>query len=213
MCQAGLIYFAGNCRRTLSKTKKKTEVWNPTVYKDDSWLQNGDDVIVWLGHSTFYIRIDGIKLLTDPVFFNIPFVKRRSALPVDVRHLVNLDFILLSHDHRDHPDEKSLKILSNQNPDVSYLTGLGMKKIINDFTMSHQIEEAGWHQQYTLNNQPVRITFIPCRHWSKRGFSDTNKRLWGGFVVEAANTRILFGGDSGYDSHYKQLSAVFGGFD
>lgn len=202
--------FRWKLQKSPFKKDKKAEVWNPHIFKDDSWLKGTDDIIVWLGHSTFYFRINGLQLLTDPVFFNILAVKRRSELPVNVHGFVNLDYILLSHDHRDHLDEKSLKILSKQNPDTRYMTGLGMKELVNKFTMSDKIEEAGWYQQYSTGNHPVRITFIPSRHWSKRGLYDTNKRLWGGFVIEASGKSILFGGDSGYDSHYTQLSTVFG---
>ncbi len=192
---------------------KKAEVWSPGIFKDDSWLTGSNDVIVWLGHSTFYIRINGIRLLTDPVFGDIPFIKRHSEFPVNVHRFINLDYILLSHDHRDHLDEKSLRILSKQNPGIRYLTGLSMKVLVYHFTKSDKIEEAGWFQQYSIDNQPVSITFIPSRHWSKRGLSDTNKRLWGGFVIEGAGKRILFGGDSGYDSHYSMLATVFGNFN
>ena len=195
------------------KKEKKAEVWNPLVFKNNSWLKGNDDIIIWLGHSTFYIRINGIQLLTDPVFGDILSVKRRSEFPVDPHLLINLDYILLSHDHRDHLDDKSLKLLSKQNQNVKYLTGLGMKEIVHSFTGSEKIEEAGWYQQYSTGNGSLKITFIPSRHWSTRGLFDTNERLWGGFVIETANKRILFGGDSGYDSHYTQIAAVFGSFD
>lgn len=195
------------------KKEKKAEVWDPIVYKDNSWLHEKNDIIVWLGHSTFYIRLDGINIITDPVFGDILSVKRWSEFPVEPQLLSNLDYVLLSHDHRDHLDDKSLKLLSKQNTNVAYLTGLGMKKIVHEFTKSNNIEEAGWYQQYNTGNSPVKITFIPSRHWSTRGLFDTNQRLWGGFVMETANKRILFGGDSGYDTHYKELAAVFGSFD
>lgn len=200
-------------QRNPFRKAKKEAVWNPAVLTDDSWLSGSDNVLVWLGHSTFYIRLNGIQLLTDPVFFDILSVKRQSALPVDVRRFTNLNYILLSHDHRDHLDMKSLDLLAKQNPDVTYLTGLGMKTIIRQFTGSDKVEEAGWYQQYTMVGQPVKITFVPSRHWSKRGLTDTNQRLWGGFVIEGPATRILFGGDSGYDAHYRELATVFGTFD
>ena len=195
------------------RSDKKAEVWSPDIYRDYSWIEGTDDVIVWLGHSTFYIRINGIQLLTDPVLYDIPFVKRRSELPVNVHRLVNLNYILISHDHRDHLDEKSLKILSKQNPDAQYLTGLDMKELIHRFTMSDKIEEAGWYQQYSMSNEQVSVTFVPSRHWSKRGLYDTNRCLWGGFVIEASGKRILFGGDSGYDDHYRQLAIIYGHFN
>ncbi|MBE9461576.1 MBL fold metallo-hydrolase [Dyadobacter subterraneus] len=205
--------FRWKFQRNPFKKQKHAEIWNPEIFRDNSWLEKSDDIIVWLGHSTFYIRVNGIKILTDPVFGDILSVKRRSEFPIDFHRLINLDYILLSHDHRDHLDKKSLNILSKQNPDVRYLTGLHMKEIVKEFTQSGNIEEAGWYQQYNTDNQPVNITFIPSRHWSKRGLFDTNLRLWGGFVIEAENKRILFGGDSGYDTHYQQLADVFGSFD
>lgn len=195
------------------KEQKKAEIYNPEVFTDNSWLEKTDDIIVWLGHSTFYIRIDGIRILTDPVFGDILSVKRRSIFPVDIKLLINLDYILLSHDHRDHLDKKSLNVLSKLNPNVRYLTGLRMKEIVKEFTRSDIIEEAGWYQQFNTDNQPIDITFVPSRHWSKRGLFDTNLRLWGGFIIEAKGKRILFGGDSGYDTHYKNMANVFGGFD
>lgn len=195
------------------KEQKNAEIYNPEIFTDNSWLEKTDDIIVWLGHSTFYIRIDGIKILTDPVFGDILSVKRRSIFPVDIKLLINLDYILLSHDHRDHLDKKSLNVLSKLNPNVRYLTGLRMKEIVKEFTRSDIIEEAGWYQQFNTDNQPINITFVPSRHWSKRGLFDTNLRLWGGFVIEAKGKQILFGGDSGYDTHYKNMANVFGGFD
>ncbi|GLU51306.1 MBL fold metallo-hydrolase [Dyadobacter frigoris] len=200
-------------QRNPFKEQKREEIWNPVIFRDNSWLETTDDIFVWLGHSTFYIRIGGITILTDPVFGDILSVKRLSEFPVDIHRLVNLDYILLSHDHRDHLDKKSLNILSKQNPDVRYLTGLHMKELVKEFTASDNTEEAGWYQQYNTDNQPIKITFVPSRHWSKRGLFDTNFRLWGGFVIEAKGKRILFGGDSGYDTHYKQMAAVFGSFD
>jgi L-ascorbate metabolism protein UlaG (beta-lactamase superfamily) len=195
------------------KDDKKEERWEPEVYKDASWLDSKGDTIVWLGHSTFYIQLGGLKLLTDPVFFDILAVNRKSPLPLDPKLLVGLDYVLLSHDHRDHLDERSLQLLSQQNLNASYLTGLAMKELVQNFTKSQNIQEAGWYQKYDTGDNPISITYVPARHWSKRGLRDTNERLWGGFVIEGNGKRILFGGDSGYDLHYQQLAEVFGKFD
>lgn len=192
------------------REEKKAEIWQPEIATDTSWLHTADDILVFLGHSTFYIRIGGVSLLTDPVFGDILLVKRKTPFPVDPS-LLHPDYVLLSHDHRDHLDKKSLKLLAGNNPSARYLTGLNMGPIVHRFTGSDHIEMAGWYQQFSTND--IKITFVPSRHWAKRGFSDDNKRLWGGFVIEAGNKRILFGGDSGYDEHYKAFGQIFGGFD
>ncbi|MEJ7647411.1 MAG: MBL fold metallo-hydrolase [Chryseolinea sp.] len=191
---------------------KKSEVFNPEVLRDENWLNGNGDIIVWLGHSTFYIRINGSRLLTDPVFGNIPAVKRMCEFPINPNLLRDLDYILISHDHRDHFDEPSLKTLAKNNPSARYVSGLNMKPLIHQFTSSTNIEEAGWYQQYSQSDKGVTITFVPSRHWSRRGLNDTNRRLWGGFVIEANGQRIYFGGDSGYDSHYRELQSVFKDF-
>jgi L-ascorbate metabolism protein UlaG (beta-lactamase superfamily) len=199
-------------QRNEFKIEKKAEIWNPPVFKDYSWLDESDDIIVWIGQSTFYIRINGISILTDPVFGDILSVKRRSDIPLDIRRLTNLDYVLVSHDHRDHLDGNSLRMLSEINPNVKYLAGLNMESLIFKYTKSSNINVAGWYQQYNTDERTT-ITFIPSRHWSKRGLFDTNRRLWGGFLIEADGKRLLFGGDSGYDIHYKQFSDLFGSFD
>lgn len=193
--------------------EKKADQWQLEVYKDDTWLDGEEDVIVWIGHATFYIRIGGIRLLTDPVFGDIPFYHRKSALPLNPGRIRKLDYLLLSHDHRDHCDKASLKQLAANNPAMKYLSGLGMEKLIHGITYSTHIETAGWYQQFNTDHQPLSITFVPSQHWAKRGVFDTNKRLWGGFVIEANGKRILFGGDGGYDGHYQQLQQLYGSFD
>lgn len=193
--------------------EKKAKPWHPTVLKDTHWLNQQDDCLVWLGHSTFYIRLNGIQLLTDPVFGDIFTVKRASELPIDPARFRNLDYILLSHDHRDHLDQKSLALLARNNPSVTYLSGLKMESIIQRFTQSDQIETAGWYQQYSTDTTRINIYFLPSRHWSKRGLRDTNQRLWGGFVIQANGKSIYFGGDSGYDNHFGEAGKLFGGFD
>ena len=195
------------------KAQKKKETYQPLVADDPGWLSTREDVLVWLGHSTFYLRINGVQLLTDPVFGDILTVKRQSPFPIDPRLFDRLDYVLLSHDHRDHLDIKSLRLLATHNPDVTYLAGLGSTNLLTRITRSKAIQTAGWYQQFTTNEQAIKLTFVPARHWARRGLFDTNRRLWGGFVVEAAGKRIFFGGDSGYNDHYQEIGALFGGFD
>jgi L-ascorbate metabolism protein UlaG (beta-lactamase superfamily) len=163
---------------------------------------------VWLGHASFFIRLAGISMLIDPVLFNVSLIKRQSALPVAVDELRNIDYMLISHDHRDHCDEKSLEILARNNPDAIYLTGLRLETLIQTFTHSTKIQSAGWYQQYKTDDD-IKICYVPSRHWGRRFLNDTNRRLWGGYVIQGAGKTIYFSGDSGYGSHFEDIGKIF----
>ena len=173
-------------------------------------IQSGKDGVFWLGHATFFIRVKGITFITDPVLGKASgFMKRFSQLPVSLDKLPNIDYILLSHDHRDHCDKNSLKKLKKHSPNAVYLTGLNMNKVIGSFGIRSEIQCAGWYQVYQLDSSRLKISFLPTRHWSKRGPFDTNQHLWGSFMIEIDGMVIYFGGDSGYGSHYKEYSQLF----
>jgi L-ascorbate metabolism protein UlaG (beta-lactamase superfamily) len=76
-----------------------------------------------------------------------------------------------------------------------------------------KVQTAGWYQQFNTDSQMVKISFLPARHWSRRGLSDTNRHLWGSFVVEAGGKKIFFSGDTGYGNHFKQVGSLFNGID
>lgn len=166
-------------------------------------LKSDKDMIVWLGHASFFIQIDGIRLLTDPLFYNLPFIKRLAKLPCEIEDFKNIDYILLSHAHRDHLDIKSIKKLIELNPNVKFLTPLGMGKVLKKYT--HNIEEAGWFQKYTSK---IEITFLPTYHWSRRGLNDFNRVLWGSFLIKSKKSSIYFSGDSAYGEHFKEIAKI-----
>ena len=198
--------------RNPQKLEKKADTWQPEVMYNQGFIESKEDCIVWLGHASFFIRLAGVTFLIDPVLFNVSLIKRNSALPVAVSDLKGIDYILISHDHRDHCDENSLKILAANNPDAMYLTGLGLEKLLPVFTRSSNVQAAGWYQQYKTN-AAVKVFYIPSRHWGRRFLTDTNRRLWGGFVIVGAGKTIYFGGDSGYGSHFKDIGEVFPSID
>ena len=199
-------------KNKLSKIKK-AEHWNPEIIKDDSWLNRNNNCMVWLGHASFFIRINGVNILIDPVLDNAGISKRHSSFPIDKTKLKGIDYILLSHDHRDHIDKSSLRLLAKQNPNAHYCAGLRTEKLLNAITHSANIETAGWYQQFTTDTSKIELYFLPTRHWGKRGLFDTRKRLWGAFVIKGGGKTIYVGGDSGYDQHYKDAKRVFGHFD
>ncbi len=192
------------------KAAKKLEQWRLQVVPYNDWLTSTVDCIVWLGHSSFFIRLDGKTILIDPVFGNLSFlVKRFVKFPLEPSKLKNLDYILLSHDHRDHLDEASIKSLANNNPNARYLTGLGIDGLLKSYAQSELVQSAGWFQKFHTPDSPLEIFYLPSRHWGRRFLTDTNVRLWGGFVIRSSGKTIYFSGDSGYGSHFKQAGELF----
>jgi L-ascorbate metabolism protein UlaG (beta-lactamase superfamily) len=195
------------------EAKKKEDGWTPTLYKDHSPLKKDKDVLVWLGHASFFLQLQGVKFLIDPVFGDINFLlKRRIDFPWQVEKIRGIDYCLVSHDHRDHLDTPSLKTFAKNNPQATFLTGMNLQSTLHQATGSDAIIQAGWFQQYRTIDQ-VKVSYLPSRHWGRRWLNDTNKRLWGAFVIEGGGKRVYFGGDSGYDDHFKDAGAMFGGFD
>lgn len=192
--------------KNIHKEEKKKSTWKHDVIETDL-MQPKNDCIIWLGHASFFIRINQINILIDPVLFDVSLMKRQTKLPINTTQLKDLDYVLISHDHRDHLDEKSLQLIAKQNPNTIYLTGLNNEKIIYSYTRSNQIQAAGWYQQYNLAAD-ISITYVPSRHWGRRLIKDTNLRLWGGFLIQSNHTTIYFSGDSGYGSHFKDIAEI-----
>lgn len=198
----------------LSKNPYKEEKKNEEIYLkvkfEKNLLSNGEDYLIWLGHSSYLIKINGVVFITDPIIFDNTFLKRKIEFPIAPENLPAIDFILLSHNHRDHLDANSLKFLREKNKDLKILTGLGISDIIKGWFEGNEIQEAGWYQQYSLVKSDLKITYVPSRHWSRRWLWDDNKSLWGGFFIQSTDFTIYFMGDSGYGPHFKDIMATFG---
>ncbi len=192
------------------KAEKQSDAFRLEVKDPTEFLQSNRDGILWLGHAGFFIRLNGVNILTDPVFGDPPLISSLVEVPSPIDKLPEIDFVLISHDHRDHCDETTIKQITQKFPDATILAGLRMDELLKDWkSPKTEIKTAGWFQQFSLKIDKIKISFLPSRHWSKRGLFDTNWRLWGSFIIQAAGKTIYFGGDSGYDSHYKQLSELF----
>lgn len=189
------------------RDQRKLEVETLGVFKP-----NGKDELIWLGHASYLIHIAGVTILTDPVWLDNWALKRTSPLPIIPEQLRDVNYILISHDHRDHCDENTLKLLGSLLPEAKILTGLNMTDLMKPWMTKNTFQEAGWFQSYDLK-ESLRITFVPSRHWSRRGLTDTNQRLWGGFYLESGDKTIYFMGDSGYDPHFKVISDTMGSPD
>lgn len=191
--------------------EKEQESFQLSLVKDD--IQQAGDWICWLGHASFLIQLDGVRILIDPVFGRLGFLKRQVEAPYSVEEIGHLDYVLVSHDHRDHCDKQTLRELSRK-LDFAVLTSLNMSGLIEPWMLRDQaITEAGWYQQYVLPKGQPKISFMPTQHWGRRFLHDMNRRLWGSFVIKGKTKTIWFGGDSAYSSHFKEVGEYFPNID
>ncbi len=190
-----------------------------TPQKIDLKKQAGDEIsVTFINHSTLLIQVDGINILTDPIF-----TQRTSSLswigPKRVRNpgvnlvdLPPLDIILVSHNHYDHLDIESLKLLQDRNPEGRpplILSGLGNGLFFKDRLLTN-FKDLDWDQSVQYKN--IEFVFTETRHRSGRGITDQNKTLWGGFVIKTRLGNIYFAGDTGYGPHFKDARKTHGDF-
>lgn len=196
------------------KEEKERDHWVPAVVDCTGALAAADDVLVWLGHATFLLRVAGLTLLFDPMLFSSLGLRRRHALPCQPEDLAGIDYLLLSHGHRDHLDEKSVQLLAKQNPAMRVLSSLKMTPLLHGMVPGLAVQEAGWWQQYDLGpSAPLEIYYLPASHWHRRGLLDANRVLWGSFLIKTADKLIYFAGDTAYDDHFEQIERRFGPID
>ena len=215
-------------QRNPQREEKKADEWAPAVQPLAPDLLAGttpaaQDALVWLGHATWLIQWGGRRILTDPVFFNVSLVKRRHALPfADPTALRNLDVIFLSHGHRDHLDEKSVKVVLAANPQAVWLVSLRMAPLLEAWGVpAARIQEAGWWQPFDVAQAggaadfPLTLTFLPAQHWHRRGVGDMNRVLWGSLLVQhrASGRSLWFAGDTAWGPHFQQITDHFGPLD
>jgi len=193
--------------------EKKNDPYRVVVKNPADFLSGDKDGILWLGHASFYIRLGGKGILIDPVFGDPWLLSREVPVESPIDKIKRVDYLLVSHDHRDHADAPTLEQLARKFPSAKFLGGLGMEDVLSSGIEGIQTRTAGWFQQFDLPDENVKVFFVPVRHWCQRGVLDLNTRLWGGFVIQHSDTTIYFGGDSGYGSHYRETAEVFPDID
>ncbi|WP_223649108.1 MBL fold metallo-hydrolase [Hymenobacter psoromatis] len=196
------------------KEEKKHDTWVPAVVPCAEAFFSTQDMLVWLGHAGFLLRVAGVSLIFDPVLFSSVGLRHRHALPCRPEDVRNVDYLLLSHAHRDHLDEQTIKVLAQHNPQLKVLSALGTAGLLGGIAPTLPVQEAGWWQQFDLGpTAPFELYYLPASHWSRRGLFDLNKILWGSFLLKTADRLIYFAGDTSYAEHFEQIEQTFGPVD
>lgn len=188
----------------------------PSVKTDLKHLNPSDAILVWFGHSSYFIQAEGKTFLIDPVFSGnaspIPNSLKafKGSNNYQVSDLPAIDYLLISHDHYDHLDYNTIIELKDKVKNV--ICGLGVGSHFEYWGYdSSRIIEKDWYETADLNDG-IKIHATPARHFSGRSFH-RNNTLWVSYVLETPNRKMFLGGDSGYDSHYAEIGEKHGPFD
>lgn len=173
--------------------------------------------ITWFGHSTVLLHIEGKRILLDPIFSNkpspFPFVggKRFSkVLPLEPQRLTVIDAVILSHDHYDHMDYRSIMGLKDRT--TLFFAPAGVAGRLKEWGIKpEKVRECNWWDEADLAG--LKLICTPARHFSGRGLFDRNKTLWSSWVIKGQQTSIYFSGDGGYGAHFAEIGAKYGPFD
>jgi L-ascorbate metabolism protein UlaG (beta-lactamase superfamily) len=171
----------------------------------------------WLGHSTVLLEVDGVHVLTDPVWGEraspLAFAgpKRFQPVPVSVAALPHLDAVLVSHDHYDHLDYPTILALAPR--DVPFITSLGVGAHLEAWGIpSERIIELDCWEEATLP-RGVTVTAAPSQHFSGRGIGSRNTTLWSSLIVRGPKSSVFFSGDTGLTPEYEEIRTRLGPFD
>ena len=171
-----------------------------------------DDYIGWIGHATFLIKLGNITIITDPVFSKnagpLIFGPKRFTKPaLELREIPKIDLFLLTHNHYDHQDMTTIRRFPYKDAKVMVPLNLGKY-----FKRYKDVNEMDWYDGIKVNDD-LNVTFLPAVHWSKRSLTDTNKTLWGNFLINYKGKKILFACDTGVGNIYKDLGKKYGPID
>lgn len=176
-------------------------------------LYNNDNYAIWIGHSTFLIKKEGLTILTDPIFSDraspVRFIGPKRLIPpaISISELPKIDVITISHNHYDHLDISSLRKLSKLYPETLFFIPAGDKRLLEKNNIKN-VHEFKWWNSFKLKD--FEFTFTPVKHWSKRGLFDRNKSLWGGWFIRHDDYSIYHAGDTGYSNDFIETKLRLG---
>ncbi|MFV0553311.1 MAG: MBL fold metallo-hydrolase [Mangrovibacterium sp.] len=184
----------------------------PTQKTNLKELNPEENLLVWMGHGSYYLQIDGKRILIDPVlvaaspvtFFGGAF---EGTDIYEVSDMPRVDYLLITHDHWDHLDYDTVKELKHE--ELTVICPLGVGSHFRHWRWNDsQIVELDWQEKYQLG-ESLLLHALPARHFSGRGFA-RNKTLWASFMLQSSLGNIYLSGDGGYSPHVKQIKKQFG---
>jgi L-ascorbate metabolism protein UlaG (beta-lactamase superfamily) len=217
MLTPGYSYF-GILYETLfrSSSRKRPTAIIPSVKTDLKSIPIDANVLIWFGHSSYFMQINGKRFLIDPVFSGnaspIPGTTKsfEGTDIYTVDDLPNIDYLFISHDHYDHVDYKTIVKLKSKTSKV--ICGLGVGSHFEAWGYERaQIIEKDWNESIDLDSGFIAHV-TPARHFSGRVFA-RNNTLWCSYVLQTPSMKVYIGGDSGYDTHFAAIGEKFGPMD
>ena len=175
-----------------------------------------EDILIWLGHSSYFMQLNGKRFLIDPVFntYASPLPNVNKSFPgtniFSASDMPEIDYLLITHDHYDHLDFKTVRAMKPKIKKV--ICGLGVGSHFRHWKFEpHKIMELNWNETFQSDDQII-IHTTPARHFSGRS-TYRNSTLWLSYIVQTPTFKIFFGGDGGYDTHFKEIGGKFGSID
>lgn len=188
---------------------------NPEVLDSHAGMR-----VTWLGHATVLVEMEGVNILTDPIFSQrasfLQFVgpKRYRGPPCTVEQLPRIDAVLISHSHYDHLDAGSVASLTARfGGELRWFVPLGLMDWLAKMGCENVMELDWWEENCIPGHDNITFVCTPSQHWSKRTAWDDNRSLWSSWSVLGPNHRFFFAGDTGYCSSFKEIGQRFGPFD
>ena len=200
-------------KKKLNMTVPQDHVIDKEKVLSDLEKYKDDDYIAWIGHATYLIKLGDTTIITDPVFEKnmgpLIFGPKRFVDPaINLKEIPEVNLFLLTHNHYDHLSTRTIQRFPYKKAKVLAPLKLGKYFTRNGFS---NVNEMDWYDEIKVND--LKITFVPAVHWSKRSLWDINKTLWGNFIIEYKNKKILFACDTGYGNIYKELGEKYGPID
>lgn len=201
-------------------TRRVPDAPLPAMDPRATWLKPAATGLraTWLGHSTVLVEIDGVRVLTDPVWgaraspSQLAGPKRFQPVPVALKALPPLDAVLISHDHYDHLCYPTLRALAKS--EVPFITSLGVGAHLQAWGIApERIFELDWWQSHRIAGSEVEVTAAPSQHFSGRGLKDRNATLWSSLAIRGPKHQVFFSGDTGLTDQYTSIRERLGAFD